>query len=298
MDLSFDETISQAQKEILERHVANRSKFIMSGTKDPIYKGSKLLNTMTLVITVTVPCSLIPTEKEMSSVNELINKLHEGFGSINVYVERVDGGEYLGLVRRIFSMCSNKYDNHYDDSSLLRDQILSPGDSIDVDRKDIHINDNLVRVMSVRQFPRQTSFAIMGALIGDPNGVNNQLTLPWMMSLAIHYPNQRTKSGAIRNKSQLINYQAYGPMLRFIPRLAYKKHGFDTLIHAMEDGEMVVEMNFSLALFAPKEKQIQLLKEHKQILDAAHFTRMISSDDQDFDQVNKLAAMVGISLEE
>ncbi len=40
------------------------------------------------------------------------------------------------------------------------------------------------------------------------------------------------------------------------------------------------------------------LKEHKQILDAAHFTRLISSDDRDFDQVNKLAAMVGISLEE
>jgi len=258
INLSFNEEISKAQKEILERHVANRSNFIMSGAKEPICKGSKLLNTMTLVITISVPCSLIPTEKEMSSVNELINKMNEGLSSINVYVERIDAGEYLALTRRIFSMCSNKYDDSYDDNTLLREQILSPGDSIDVGQKDIHINDNLVRVLSVRQFPRQTSFAIMGMLIGDPNGVNNQLTLPWMMSLTIHYPNQRTKSGAVRNKSQMINYQAYGPMLRFIPRLAYKKHGFDTLIHAMEDGEMVVEMNFSLALFAPKGKEVQL----------------------------------------
>ncbi|MEA3241222.1 MAG: type IV secretion system protein TraC [Pseudomonadota bacterium] len=259
INLSFNDKISQAQKEILERHVANRSSFIQAGAKEPIYKGSKLLNNMTLVITITVPCSLIPTDKEMSSTNELINKLNEGLGSINVYVERVDAGEYLGLVRRIFSMCDGSaYDNSYDDSTLLREQILSPGDNIDVGQKDIHINDNLVRVMSVRQFPRQTSFAIMGALIGDPNGVNNQLTLPWMMSLTIHYPDQRAKCASVRNKSQLINYQAYGPMLRFIPRLAYKKHGFDTLIHSMEDGEMVVEMNFSLALFAPKNKQAQL----------------------------------------
>ncbi len=39
-------------------------------------------------------------------------------------------------------------------------------------------------------------------------------------------------------------------------------------------------------------------KEHKNILEAAHFTRMISSDDHDFVPIKELAATVGISLEE
>ncbi|MBC2716569.1 MAG: phosphate/phosphite/phosphonate ABC transporter substrate-binding protein [Desulfobacteraceae bacterium] len=39
-------------------------------------------------------------------------------------------------------------------------------------------------------------------------------------------------------------------------------------------------------------------KEHKHILEAAHFTKMISSVDHDFVPVKKLAALVGIRLEE
>ncbi len=39
-------------------------------------------------------------------------------------------------------------------------------------------------------------------------------------------------------------------------------------------------------------------KKHKRILEAAHFTRIISSDDHDFDPVKELAATVGIRLEE
>ena len=38
--------------------------------------------------------------------------------------------------------------------------------------------------------------------------------------------------------------------------------------------------------------------EDKQILETAHFTGIISSDDRDFISVRKLAATVGISLEE
>jgi len=40
------------------------------------------------------------------------------------------------------------------------------------------------------------------------------------------------------------------------------------------------------------------LKEHRHILETAHFTGLISSNDRDFDPVTELAALVGISLEE
>ncbi|SMC28692.1 conjugal transfer ATP-binding protein TraC, partial [Desulfacinum hydrothermale DSM 13146] len=140
---------------------------------------------------------------------------------------------------------------------LLRDQILYPGDRITLNREYIKINDTYVQPISVKNYPKHASLAMMAYLIGDPGGISNQITVPWMMTTGIHFPNQRSKSAAVRNKAQTITYQAYGPLLRFIPRLAYKKHGFDVLLHSMEDGDVLVEVAFNLVLFGKSAKELE-----------------------------------------
>lgn len=53
----------------------------------------------------------------------------------------------------------------------------------------------------------------------------------------------------------MINYQAYGPMLRWVPKLAYK-HGFDIMLHTMEEGAVLVEMNFSALTLVMKNRSV------------------------------------------
>lgn len=258
-EIPFLDTLSPVQRNITGHLTTCRHRFISAGKENPIIETTKVLtNVMTMILSIKIPCPLIPSERDLDAMTELCNKLREGLVSIGFSLEQIDAPQYLGLLRRILHMY-DPYDTEHDADVLLRNQILSPGDRIQCDSNGIHINDTNIKVLSVKHYPKRASLAIMSRLIGDPGGVNNQLTKPWMLTLTVYYPQQNKKAAIIRGKAQSINYQAYGPLLRFIPKLAYKKQGFDILLHAMEEGEMLVEMSLTMTLFSKETEDLTKL---------------------------------------
>ena len=175
--------------------------------------------------------------------------------TFGLQLQRADAGKYLKTLRRILKMHEASNED-YDQTQLLREQIMGPGDKASLADRSIQINDTHIGVLSVKRLPKHARLTMMNHFIGDPRGLGNQITEPFMMTLTLHYPDQAKKGAAIRRNSQIVNYQAYGPMLRWVPRLAYKKHGFDIMLHTMEEGAVLVEMNFTLCMFARDEEAL------------------------------------------
>ncbi len=252
--------IPDEQKALLDQLVENRAKLFYRGKEEPLVaaSGVKCNNTMAMV-SIKVPIKdPIPRESELKETSSLVSKISESMQTFGLQLHRADAQKYVATLRRILHM-HERVDGEYDENVLIRDQIMAPGDKVDLEKKSIRINDTHIGLLSVKRLPKRARLSLMNQFIGDPRGLGNQLTEPYMMTLTLHYPDQAKKAATIRRNAQVINYQAYGPMLRWVPKLAYKKHGFDIMLHSMEEGAVLVEMNFSLVLFARDEESLSRL---------------------------------------
>lgn len=236
----------------------HRAEMFLDGRETPMIESNDIpTNSAMIVVSIKVPCGKQPKAAEMKEINDTAMKLAEGLSTVGLRLHRVGAGPYLAICRRLLRIRS-PHDESYNDELLLRDQILQPGDNIVVRKDHLLINDTeLVRILSVKQYPKQTNLGVMGHLIGDPGGINNQITVPYTLTLTMHYPEQSKRSASIRTKAQSINYQAYGPMLRFIPILAAKKEGFDVLIKEMDEGAVIVEASLTLALYSDEKHKLE-----------------------------------------
>ncbi len=254
--LIYPENFSPEQADFLSEYRRRRVMFLLDTKKEPPSGQRQPTHSTTLFVTMKIPVSFFPKEDDINQCQGLVSKFEEALNSLGLTLARMDAPVFLGLMRRLFHMYE-PCNFTYDEDRLLREQILAPGDVIKIGANQISINDTHCKVLSVKQYPRSASLAMMRSLPGDPRGLSNQISCPWMMCTSIYYPAQSEETARIRSKAQTINYQAYGPMLKFIPRLAYKKAGFDVMIHALEQGDMAIRMAFELVLFSDNPEVLQ-----------------------------------------
>lgn len=250
--------VSGKVPKIIMDSAMRRADIVMEGRTKPVIESSDVpSNNAVIVVSLKIPCGLHPKPQEMKEANDWAMKLSEGLSTVGLRLNRIGAGGYLAVCRRLLKI-RGEQNPSYDEESLIRDQIMQPGDSIGIKKDHLLLNEtDVVRVLSVKQYPKQTNLGVMSHLVGDPGGINNQITVPYTLTLTIHYPEQSGKAQNIRTKAQTINYQAYGPMLRFIPILAQKKEGFDILIKEMDEGAVVVEVALTLCLYSDDRHKLE-----------------------------------------
>lgn len=248
--------MSREQCEMVLEMAYRRAEYLRQSKEKPLIASQGVRsNSATVIVSIKVPTRLIPDEEDFAVVNTLVDKIMEGVSGIGVDAYRLDAGGYLRWLRRITHMYDDVTDDYHDDR-LIRDQVMSPGDEIETGRGHLKINDTYIKSMSVKYFPKMASIAAMNYLIGDPRGQGNMIADPFMMSLTLLYPDQYNVTSSVRRKSANINYQALGPMTRFIPRLALKKDGIDVLVNAIEEGATVIQMNWTLHLYGKSLEEV------------------------------------------
>lgn len=252
----FNTVGAERSDPVMEEYLQRRTDFILSARDHTVPGFQGPLHDVQLMVAMKLPVSYFPTEDDLGRANATVTKFEEALNSLGFGLERLSVERFLWVLRRILHMFDDVSDS-YDPDRLLRDQILAPGDRIEVCRDHLRLGETYSKILSVKHYPKATSLAMMFSLPGDPQGLNNQISCPYLMATSIYYPAQDEETARIRSRAQAINYQAYGPMLKFIPRLAYKKTGFDVLIHAMEQGETVVKVAFEMILFSRDPEVLQ-----------------------------------------
>ena len=90
----------------------------------------------------------------------------------------------------------------------------------------------------------------MRRLFGDPMAGNRGVHGNFILNLNLFFPDNATERQKAEGQRAAITYQAFGPMMKFVPKLAAKKDSADLLYEALADGDRIVKVSVSLGLFA------------------------------------------------
>lgn len=228
----------------------------------PIPSTRSKLNLPLVIVTIKIPQGKLSRDEAIDTICANAVKIEESFRGINMDLHRLDGDGYLTLLRGMIDPYQ-KYDDRrgYDDLSLISSQVFSPGDKVDFVQSGWSINDTMkIRVMSMHKRPKRTSSAVMGSLVGDPGGENNQFTCPFFLVTTIVIVDQTTTRAKLSRKASGINLQAFGPIMKYVPKLAHKKAGFDVMMHAIERGEPICQVMTTLLLFSNDQDEIDAME--------------------------------------
>lgn len=242
--------LSPEQKQTLWSAFQGRREFLLEGSRKAHIKASgvRTKNT-TLLLSVKIPVSKNPNERELEIAEAAILRIEQAFRTIGLAPQRLDANQYLVLLRSILFM-GKEPDRWYDENRLIKEQVMPFDASLSSVEDYVQINNNVVRSLSAQALPESTSLAVMNQLIGDPLGSHNQIVDPFMFTLTIYFPSQTKKLQEIRQKENAINYQSQGPWIRFVARLRSKKDAFDVMSAAIEEGNRPIMLWFNVLLFS------------------------------------------------
>lgn len=250
--------LTYQQKEVLHGLFENRRRFLLEGAKKPIVKSSgvRLKNTM-ILLSIKIPVSKTPNERELEDVKAAILRFQESFKSVGLGPVPANAQMYLTLLRSILFM-GEEPERWYDDDRLIREQVFPYDADLEVDSRHVRIgqtkggkhNDIYVRSLSTQNFPDMVNLGILNQLIGDPNGSHNQIVDPFMLTLTVFFPQQAKAVKTIKAKQNAINYQASGPWAKYVARIRAKQEGHEVLDEAMEAGNRPVKVWFNSLIFS------------------------------------------------
>lgn len=217
-----------------------------------VARSGILLHSQRLVVTIKTPVKQV-NRAEIEEARDYATRFDEALRAAGLsQLKRIGGSEYLFLMRTILRPWDEP-DFTYDEDVPLREQIFAPGDEIDyTDTRTIkfHGGEHYGKLLSVKHFPEETTLGKMNFIIGDPDGVNNQITEPYWMVTTLRYPNQTEANQFANTRSAILTKQAVGPMGK-IPGLRQKKESFDLLLQEKSSrGGLWVETNFSVFLLS------------------------------------------------
>lgn len=265
---------NEKTRAVLDAFYRSRADFVSKSRSEsniPVI-GVKILDRR-VVVALKIPFDgLTPTDKDVDAVAESGSKLAESLQVVGLFMTRMTAQQYLSLAYRLTHPFDAPKTDPVRTDQLLKEQVFVPGESIDAEMDRIVLNDTTsAQILSVGRWPKGNDLSLMAYMLGDPLGANNQIKLPYHINLTLHYPEQYSKRSTIKQKSAFTNYQAFGPLLRFVPKLAFKKQGLDVLVNAVEQGATVVEACFSIGIYSKDReesvRQIAALKTYMQSFD-------------------------------
>ena len=256
LGLYNDEGLKPSQRSVLFSAVDKTVDFLEAKQTEGCFVEPKVPLTATEIYwTFKFRAAEIPLPEHVDEVLDRLSAIEGATSSF--WLRRMDAKGFMRVVRRMFHI-DQPWDDRVSPNALLRDQIMYAGDAVTYVPGGVDLVSSSGKrravVLSLKHPPEYTNIGVMNTLIGDPMGLSTQFTKPHALVWTTLVPDQASRMGQVRAKSSAVNYQAYGPMMKWVPAIAKRKQGIDALITAIDDGDRVVECGLSVVIWADGEK--------------------------------------------
>ncbi|MBU2785247.1 type IV secretion system protein TraC [Acidithiobacillus ferriphilus] len=248
-----DDGLSPAQRDLLDGITKAGISFIEGlAEKGEAFMDSRVPLTETILfLSIKIPTAEVPSDEHIREIDEKIQGFQSSLNTLRPQRLPIEGA--LAVWRRFMDM-RGAWDRDFDPQQLLREQVVSPGDSVRVEEGNVIIKhgddrEDVIAVLSMKKYPKRMNIAATNFLSGDPLGVRGQIKVPSAMVWTIHIPDQVAKRRYVNKRATIINYQAFGPATKWIPKLALKKEGMDALVKALDSGDVALEESFNVILW-------------------------------------------------
>ncbi|MEY2696776.1 MAG: hypothetical protein RL333_914, partial [Pseudomonadota bacterium] len=209
-----------------------------------------------------------PTPLEMGEAEKLCAATCQSLATIGLRPTRLNGARWLRWMAVILhwdaeALWRDEPLTSPDRSRPLRDQVLEFGSCLKLSKEDIQLGSREVRLLSVKQYPESAplggALRYLGDLLSGSRGIRQNV----LIGMTLHYPESESHKSRIATSRQWITTQATGPMARFLPRLSSRKHQFDLLFDAFEEGDRPVRASLAMALFVRPEEATRAMANAK-----------------------------------
>lgn len=273
---------SNTDEGVIKQAINNRSSYLFKGTLDPIddYSGIKVRDVHCIITVVMSIANVEPTEQESQVASEIRSQFDSVFKSIGFAPIALGRNLYLEVIASILNQGEeaswrDRNEIEADDDKPLKVQVLDYDRTLIPKKDHLQIGDTLVKCLSVKKFPRRTLQGAAGWYLGDLLTGASGIRENCLISFTIYFPEQQGFKDKLGAKRQWVNNQAYGPLLKFVPKLGAKKQGMDALFKELDEGESAVRCNMTMVVFASsRERLIRAAAEARNYMSIRQFTFM------------------------
>lgn len=184
--------------------------------------------------------------------------LEATFGA--VVTKRLDARGYLFLMRNL--LLSKDYQgiaqldpifNYYDPEKTIAQQIFSPSSRLNVYHNCLELNQELVQVFSPLEIPQTFACGQAVNYIGDLLTGITPLTQKFFLTTNLYFANAAGAKAAFERKRTWTIRQSFGPLARFLPRLAQTSENFDIIEDDLNSGDRLVKLSWTLVAWVPPQ---------------------------------------------
>ena len=254
--------MGKIENSLIGRLRPEAAEYFRKKTGEPLTSQSNLqIRDIQLVITVRVPCKgTLPSDKDLEQTISLRRSVSQSLATGGFRFREMTAAGYIRLMSVLLNHGPNaswRRDplERYNDQELIRDQIFDYDTDLRVDSRGLWLGETRVKTLSVKRFPEHGVLGIARRFLSEPLTGSRGVRENVMFTATLLFPESDGMRDRLEREKQWVTSQAYGPMLKFAPRLADQKVSFDTLFEALGDGDRVVKLYLGMTLFTSKETE-------------------------------------------
>jgi conjugal transfer ATP-binding protein TraC len=245
------------QDPALKESMENRLNMLTEGASQAIsLHAQSFVRDYKVVFTIKLPLEKkgqLPTQHEFAQARDLRLSFEQTLKSAGFEPQSMDAERYLRVIGQIlhWSPSANwrSAASYYDPTTPINEQLSESDDMMQIEANGAWLGHKRLRILSPVRLPGKMSLQNMRRLIGDPLTGNRGIHGNFFINLNIFIPDNATEKQKADKERNAINYQAYGPMLKFNPKLLFKKESADMLFQSINDGDRILKIKLCVGLF-------------------------------------------------
>lgn len=245
---------------VLKKVLEQKNEFIKNLAHKKQVGVNSPIRDFKLIVCLTIPCvNVAPMDTEIERLNTLGRTLHETLRTAGFKFKGLDADDFIRTLSPFFNSDPNATWHAINlkatSDKPLSAQLLDYDSAIEVTKEGLNIGGYQVNVMSFRELPEYVFFGQAMRYAGDILTGTRGIEVPFIMSATIVFTDSLSLKNRLSTKRQWAVNQAYGPLVKFMPRLALKKKGFDIICERLENGERPLKFNLTLCTFASNNEE-------------------------------------------
>lgn len=219
-----------------------------------------------LIVSIKIPFEgKEPNESDVVLTKTWETKTESALSSVGLWPLALSASRYIRLMQSIINWSPNAswrsmpVMGEWEEDKTISAQIFDPTtDLVIADKSTLQLGEHcFVKVMSAKRIPGAFFFTEAMKYVGNTMGGNDKLTINYAVCCNVFFPVTQSEKAKLETKRTWTVNQAVGPMLKFVPVLADKKHSFDILSESFQKGAKPIRMTFSVLLFSDSRKAVE-----------------------------------------
>ena len=219
-----------------------------------------------LIVSIKIPFEgKEPKESDVVLTKTWETKTESALSSVGLWPYALSASRYIRLMQSIINWSPNatwrsmSVMGEWEEDKTISAQIFDPTtDLVIADKSTLQLGEHcFVKVMSAKRIPDAFFFTEAMKYVGNTMGGNDKLTINYAVCCNVFFPVTQSEKSKLETKRTWTVNQAVGPMLKFVPVLADKKHSFDILSESFQKGAKPIRMTFSVLLFSDSRKAVE-----------------------------------------